>query len=71
MQAAVRRPDIRKENPDMTFVDCGKQMGEEWRAMPDDIKAPYIAKAQASKAQYEIEKANYSKLNTLSRHVAL
>ena len=71
MQDAVRRPDIRKENPDITFGDCGKQIGEEWRAMPDDVKAPYIAKAQASKAQYEIEKANYSKLSTLSTHVAL
>ena len=59
MQAAVRRPDIRKENPDISLGDCGKQMGEEWRAMPDDIKAPYIAKAQASLAVYKQEKAAY------------
>ena len=55
-----RRPDIRKENADMTFSDCGKQIGEEWWAMPDDIKAPYIAKAQANSSQYKIDMANYS-----------
>ena len=71
MQAAVRRSEIRAQNPDMSYTDCGKQIGEEWRAMPDDVKAPYIAKAQASKAQYEIDKANYGKLNTLSTPVAL
>ena len=71
MQAAVRRTEIRQQDPDITFGNCGKQIGDEWQAMPDDVKAPYIAKAQASKAQYEIDKANYSKLNALSTHAAL
>ena len=71
MQDAVRRPDIRKENPDITFGDCGKQIGKEWRAMPDDVKAPYIAKEQANRAQYNIDKANCSKITVLSIPVAL
>ena len=60
MQAAIRRPAIRSVSPDITFSNCGKQIGEEWRAMPDDAKAPYIAKEQANRAQYKIDKANYS-----------
>ena len=66
-QAAVRRTDIRKENPNMSFGDCGKQIGEEWRAMPDDVKAPYIAKAQASLALYKQEKAAYGMHHTSTK----
>ena len=40
-------------------------MGEEWRAMPDDIKAPYVAKAEAAKAQYDKDKQAYGESNTL------
>jgi len=58
-QAAIRRPDILKENPGIAFGAVGKLMGEEWRAMPDDIKAPYVAKAEAAKAQYDKDKAAY------------
>ncbi len=58
-QAAIRRPDVLKENPGIAFGAVGKLMGEEWRAMPDHQKAPYVAKAEAAKAQYDIDKANY------------
>jgi len=57
--AAIRRPDILKENPGIAFGAVGKLMGEEWRAMPEDIKAPYVAKAEAAKAQYDKDKAAY------------
>ena len=71
MQAAIRRPAIRSVIPDITFSNCGKQIGEEWRAMPDDIKASYIAKEKANRAQYNIDKANYSKITVPSTAVAL
>ena len=71
MQAGVRRPEIHKDNPDIAFSDVSKQIGEEWRAMPDDAKAPYFAKEQANRAQYKIDMGNYSKLNTPSAPVAL
>jgi hypothetical protein len=58
-QAAIRRPDVLKENPGIAFGAVGKLMGEEWRAMPEHQKAPYVAKAEAAKAQYDIDKANY------------
>ena len=34
----------------------------EWRELSEEQKAPYVAKAEAAKAQYEKDKAAYSKL---------
>ena len=35
------RPEIIKENPDITFTDTGKKLGEMWRALTDDEKKKY------------------------------
>ena len=70
-QAAIRRPDVLKENPGIAFGAVGKLMGEEWRAMPEHQKAPYVAKAEAAKAQYDIDKANYGKLCVLPACLSL
>lgn len=34
--------------------------------MPDDIKAPYVAKAEAAKAQYDKDMAAYGELYSLT-----
>jgi hypothetical protein len=39
-QATVRRPQILKEAPDITFGEIGKQMGAERRGMTDAKKKP-------------------------------
>ena len=38
------RPEITKENPDITFTDTGKKLGEMWRALTDDEKKKYANK---------------------------
>lgn len=70
-QSAVRHPDIRKENPDIAFGAVSKLISEEWRVMPEHQKAPYTAKAEAAKAQYDIDKANYGKLCVLPACLSL
>jgi hypothetical protein len=35
------RPKIVKENPDMSFTEIGKRLGELWRALSDDEKKKY------------------------------
>ena len=35
------RPKIVKENPDMSFTEIGKRLGEMWRALSDDEKKKY------------------------------
>jgi hypothetical protein len=34
-------PEITKENPDITFTETGKKLGEMWRALTDDEKKEY------------------------------
>jgi len=36
------RPKIVKENPDMSFTEIGKRLGELWRALTDDEKKKYV-----------------------------
>jgi ubiquitin len=36
------RPEVVKENPDLSFTDIGKRMGEMWRELTDDEKKKYV-----------------------------
>jgi hypothetical protein len=35
------RPVLRKADPDISFCDMGKRLGEEWRALSDEEKETY------------------------------
>jgi hypothetical protein len=39
--------------------------------MPEHQKAPYVAKAEAAKAQYDMDKANYGEPLSLSLSLCL
>ncbi|CAO3618489.1 unnamed protein product [Cunninghamella blakesleeana] len=51
------RNKVKEENPDATFGQLGKILGEKWKNMSDDEKKPYVKKAEEDKARYEAEKA--------------
>ncbi|PVU95523.1 hypothetical protein BB561_001772 [Smittium simulii] len=53
------REKVKKENPDATFGQLGKILGEMWKTMTDEQKKPYALKAEKDKQRYETEKANY------------
>ncbi|CDS03600.1 hypothetical protein LRAMOSA01002 [Lichtheimia ramosa] len=55
------RPKVKEENPDASFGTLGKILGEKWKAMSDEEKAPYTAKAEEDKKRYEAEKAALEK----------
>ncbi|KAI7883605.1 HMG box protein [Lichtheimia hyalospora FSU 10163] len=55
------RPKVKEENPDASFGTLGKILGEKWKAMTDEEKAPYTAKAEQDKKRYEAEKAALEK----------
>ncbi|KAI8144095.1 high mobility group box domain-containing protein [Fennellomyces sp. T-0311] len=55
-----QRPKVKEDNPDANFGTIGKILGEKWKNMTDDEKAPYNAKADADKKRYEAEKAAVS-----------
>ncbi|QUC17826.1 uncharacterized protein UV8b_02067 [Ustilaginoidea virens] len=55
--ANEQRENVRSENPNITFGQVGKVLGERWKALSHTQRAPYEAKAAADKKRYEDEKA--------------
>ncbi|KAG0255881.1 Non-histone chromosomal protein 6 [Mortierella polycephala] len=53
------REKVKAQNPDASFGDLGRLLGEQWREYTDDQKAPYHVKHEEAKAKYEREKAAY------------
>lgn len=57
--ANEQRENVRAENPNITFGQVGKVLGERWKALNDKQRVPYEAKAAADKKRYEDEKAAF------------
>ena len=55
--ANEQRENVRAENPNITFGQVGKVLGERWKALNEKQRGPYEAKAAADKKRYEDEKA--------------
>lgn len=58
--ANENRDIVRSENPDVTFGQIGRLLGERWKALTAEDKEPYDAKAAADKKRYESEKELYN-----------
>ena len=57
--ANENRDIIKAENPDVSFGQVGKLLGEKWKALSPEEREPYEAKAKADKRRYESEKELY------------
>lgn len=57
----VRREELRSEYPDMHHLDVTKKIGEEWMAMSDEKKKPYLDAAIKDKIRYKMEMKEYKK----------
>ncbi|XP_054794529.1 HMG1/2-like protein [Prosopis cineraria] len=56
------RKQFNKENPNNKAVSAvGKAAGAKWKSMSDAEKAPYVAKAEKRKADYEKNMKAYNK----------
>lgn len=62
--ANENRDIVRAENPGISFGQVGKMLGEKWKELSSDDKAPYEKKADDDKKRYEKEKAEYAKKNS-------
>jgi hypothetical protein len=49
------RERIRRENPDLTNREIMPKIGEEWRALSDKEKEPYVKKAMLDKERFQKE----------------
>ena len=50
--ANENRDIIKSENPDVSFGQVGKLLGEKWKALSPEEREPYEAKAKADKRIY-------------------
>ncbi|XP_044474884.1 high mobility group B protein 2-like [Mangifera indica] len=56
------REQYKKDHPkNKSVAAVGKAGGEKWKSMSDADKAPYVAKAEKRKSDYEKELKNYNK----------
>jgi HMG (high mobility group) box len=46
------RPEVKTAHPEAEFGDISKIIGEQWKALTDEQKIPYVAKAEADKKRY-------------------
>uniref|UniRef100_A0A0D6R3Y0 HMG box domain-containing protein n=1 Tax=Araucaria cunninghamii TaxID=56994 RepID=A0A0D6R3Y0_ARACU len=58
--ANENRERVRTENPNITFGQVGKVLGEEWKGLTDEKKSKYQKMAADDKARYEREKERYN-----------
>lgn len=55
----VERENLKKSDPGMSFTDVGRTLGERWKKMSAEEKAPYETKARADKERYKEAMADY------------
>ena len=53
------RPKVKEENPEMTFGELGKKIGELFRGLSADEKEKYEELAKKDKERYQREMAEY------------
>ncbi|KAK9797091.1 hypothetical protein WJX73_009134 [Symbiochloris irregularis] len=53
-----KRSSVKDANPDMSFADITKEVAAQWKALSEEDKAPYVAKAEADKVRVQKLKAD-------------
>jgi structure-specific recognition protein 1 len=56
------REKIKAENPDLTFGELAKKIGEAWKEMSAEDKVPYEEMAAADKERFKTETAAYEQM---------
>ncbi|KAJ2227778.1 Non-histone chromosomal protein 6 [Coemansia sp. RSA 1722] len=55
----ANRKTVKDDNPEATFGNIGKILGDMWKGMSDKEKAPFVKQAEDDKKRYEVQKAAY------------
>ncbi|GMH95800.1 hypothetical protein TrVE_jg12761 [Triparma verrucosa] len=59
---AAKRVELKAENPEISFGDMSKKIGELWKACTDEEKKPFEDQAAEDKERYSRETEAYNKL---------
>ncbi|KAI8990876.1 high mobility group box domain-containing protein [Mycotypha africana] len=54
------RPQIVRENPELSAIDTARLIGEKWNALSDKEKKPFVEKAAQEKARFDNEMKLYN-----------
>lgn len=54
-----QRDKVKEENPGIAFTDVAKVLGQKWKELSAEEKAPYEEQAANDKKRYESAKAEY------------
>lgn len=58
--AQENRDTVKIKNPDASFGEIGKILGELWKKLPSEDKLPYENRAKKDKERFETEKSRWS-----------
>lgn len=64
----VRREELRKDSPDMHHLEVTKKIGEEWMALSEEKKEPFLEAAKQDKIRYQIQFKRRFRMNFLCDH---
>ncbi|KAL3911942.1 MAG: hypothetical protein SGARI_001398, partial [Bacillariaceae sp.] len=67
---AENREKVKNENPDMSFGDIGKAMGEKWKKIDADEKAKYEEMAKKDKERAKKQMAEYNAKQSAEKETA-
>jgi len=56
----ARREGLKKQYPDLKITEISKKLGEEWKEMDKDERAPYEAQSQKDKERYKLANDEYN-----------
>ena len=56
----AKRAEVKAANPEASFGDIGKLLGNEWKQLSNDAKTEYEKLAEADKVRYQKEMEKYS-----------
>ena len=56
---AANREQLKANNPNASFGEIGRMLGDMWKGIDERNRVPYEKKAEADKARYEKEKKAY------------
>jgi hypothetical protein len=59
------RNKIKEANPEMSFGEIGRKVGEAWKALSDKQRQVYVKKSVEDKKRYESDMQTYTESQTV------
>lgn len=54
-----KRPEVRKQHPDMGPIDVSKELGKRWKALSEGQKRPFVDRSKVDRERYDTAKSAF------------